>query len=200
MRLGYKLKPMKWLANLPRMLGFSARALQDQAERQMVFGGIACFCAGFAVYGLVRNDVYAELPEISAQASGLISSFLYLNRIQTLFFVLLVFVPGLILLANAIPGGKPGPLISGREYRLYISSLLPLWGLLFFLTSPVQWIIPHFLLIGNYEISIGLLVRSILLSVYTVWAVKRMNSLTTVQALGIFILSWITLPVLFELT
>lgn len=191
---------MKILFNLPGMLVFQARALQDQAGRQTVFGAIACFSTGFLCYGLVKNYVYAELPEISEQTSGWISSFLHLNLIQTLFFVLLVFVPGLVLLANTIPGEKPGPLISGREYRLHVSSLLPLWGLMFFLTAPVQWIVPHFLLIGDYEISVGLLVRSILLAVYTVWAVKRLNSLTTVQALGIFILSWITLPVLFKLT
>ncbi len=191
---------MKFLFNLSGVLVFHARALQEQAERQMVFGGIACFCAGFLAYGLVKNHVYAGLPEISAATSGWIYSLLHLNLLQTLFFLLFVFVPGLILLTNSIPGEGPGLVISGREYRHHISSLLPLWGLLFLITAPVQWIVPHFLLIGMVEISIGMLVRSILLAVYTVWAVKQLNSLTTVQALGVFILSWVTLPVLFILT
>jgi len=191
---------MKFLFNLPGMLVFQARALQDQAGRQTVFGAIACFSAGFLCYCLVKNHVYAELPEISEQTSGWIHYLLRLNLVQNLFFLLFIFVPGLIMLARSIPGEGSGPLISGREYRSHISSLLPMWGLLFLITAPIQWIVPHFLLIGMFEISIGMLVRSILLAVYTVWAVKRLNSLTTVQALGIFALSLVTLPVLFLLT
>ncbi len=191
---------MKFLFNLSGVLAFRGPAIQDQAGRQMVFGGIACFCAGFLAYGMVKNHVYAELPEISAQTSGWVYSLLHLNLLQTLFYLLFIFVPGLILLTNSIPGEGPGLVVSGLQYRRHISCLMPLWGLLFLIAAPIQWIVPHFLLIGIFEISIGLLVRSFLLSVYTVWAVKQLNSLTTVQALGVFLLSWVTLPVLFILT
>ncbi|MBN2321764.1 MAG: hypothetical protein JXR49_21985 [Acidobacteria bacterium] len=191
---------MTFVFNLLGMLAFRSKSLRLQAESRMVFVGIFFYSSGFLAYALVKNYVYAELPEITVETSGWIHSLLHINLIQTLFFLLFVFVPGLILLANSIPGEGHGLLISSREYRLHISSMLPLWGLVFFLTAPLQWIVPHFLLIGVFEISIGLLIRSILLSVYTVWAVKQLNGLTTVQATGIFILSWLTLPVLFILT
>jgi len=191
---------MKFLSSLSGMLVFEARALQDQAEREGFLGAVACFCAGFLTYGLVKNHVYADLPEISAQMSGWIHYLLHLNLVQTLFFLLFVYVPGLILLSNSIPGEGSGLLVTRQAYRIHISSLLPLWGLLFLITAPVQWLVPHFLLIDMFEISIGMLVRTILVTVYTVWAVKRLNSLTTLQALAVFILSCVTLPVLFILT
>ena len=117
---------MKFLFNLSGMLIFRAQALQNQAERKMVFGGIACFSVGYVAYGLVKNYVYAELPEITEQTSGWVHPLLDIALFQTLFFLLFVFVPGMILLTNSIPGGGSGFSISGHEYRLHMRQ--PHWG------------------------------------------------------------------------
>jgi hypothetical protein len=60
--------------------------------------------------------------------------------------------------------------------------------------------VPEFLVVGVVGISIGLAVLLVLLATYTVWAVQRLNSLSLVQALGVFCLSWFTLPVYYLLT
>ncbi|MEJ2246801.1 MAG: tetratricopeptide repeat protein, partial [Acidobacteriota bacterium] len=141
----------------------------------------------------------SELPELLERPAGPIHYLYYLNLLQTLLFVLLVYVPVLILLSNSISGEGPGISITGREYRVHMSVLLPLWGLLFLITAPVQWIIPHFLIIGMFEISVGFLVRSILLVLYTTWAIRHLNCLSVAQASGIFILSWFSLPIFYLL-
>ena len=191
---------MVFLSDLLGMLAFRFCALRLHAERGMIFRGIASFSAGFLCYVLVRNRVYSELPELLAQPPGPIHYLYHLNLIQTLLFILLVYIPVLILLGNSISGESPGISISWREYRMHVSVLLPLWGLLFLITAPVQWIVPHFLIIGMFEISVGLLVRSILLVLYTTWAVGHLNCSSVAQASAIFILSWFSLPVFFLLT
>jgi hypothetical protein len=193
-------KPMIFLSNLLGMLAFRSRALRLHAERRMILRGIVFFSTGFLCYVLVRNHVYSELPELLEQPAGPIHYLYHLNLIQTLLFILLVYIPVLILLGNSISGEGPGISISGREYRMHTSALLPLWGLLFLVTAPVQWIIPHFLIIGMFEISVGFLVRSILLVLYTTWAISHLNCLTMAQASGIFILSWFSLPIFYLLT
>lgn len=184
-------------SDLLGMLAFHAQALWHQAERRMLMGSIVCFTAGFLVYVLVRNRIYAVLPEIISLKLGPLQYLLDLEFLQTLLFLLIVYIPALVLLSNAISADGPGLSISKQEYRLHVSSLLPLWGVLFLLAAPIQWIVPHFLIIWVFEISIGYLLRSFLLVVYTVWAVKQLNCLTMTQAIGVFLLSWITLPVFF---
>jgi tetratricopeptide (TPR) repeat protein len=193
-------KPMVFLSNLTGMLAFRPYALRLHAERGTILRGIVSFSAGFLCYVLVRNRVYSELPELLAQPAGPVHYFYHLNLIQTLLFILLVYIPVLILLGNSFSGEGPGISISWLEYRMHVSVLLPLWGLLFLITSPVQWIVPHFLIIGIFEISVGFLVRAILLILYTTWAISRLSCLTVIQASGIFILSWFSLPVFYLLT
>jgi tetratricopeptide (TPR) repeat protein len=71
---------------------------------------------------------------------------------------------------------------------------------LFLITAPLQWLVPHFLVVGVLEISVGMLVRSGLLLIYTVWSIQQLNYLSLGQALAVFALSWFTLPVYYLLT
>ena len=191
---------MRFFFNLLGMLAFRTKSLRLQAESRMVFTGIVFYSSGFLAYALVRNHVYAALSDLTEPASKPVYLFWQLNLIQTLLFLLAVFVPILALLGDSIKGKMPGFALSVQDYVLHASALLPLWGLLFFLTAPVQWLAPHFLSIGILDISIGMLARSVLTAVYTVWAVKQLNSLTTVQVLGVFVLSCLTIPFLFIMT
>jgi tetratricopeptide (TPR) repeat protein len=50
------------------------------------------------------------------------------------------------------------------------------------------------------EISIGMLIRSLLLLGYTFWAIRQLNYLSFVQALGVFFLTWFTAPLYFVLS
>jgi tetratricopeptide (TPR) repeat protein len=188
------------LSGLLGMLVFRGQSLRLQAERRMILCGILCYSTGFLAYVLVRNLIYAALPELMDLPAGLLHSLLNLDLIQTLLFLLLAYIPVLILLSNAISGEGLGFAVSKQEYSLHISALLPLWGLLFLITAPVQAVIPHFLNAGIFEVSVGYLIRSILVAVYTLWAVRYLNFLTAAQASGVFILSWITLPVFYLLT
>lgn len=88
---------MTFLSDLLGMLAFRVRALRAQAERRAPVTGVVCFSLGFLAYALVRNSVYAALPEFLSQQSGLIDSFLDLNLIQAVLFLLLVYVPAVIL-------------------------------------------------------------------------------------------------------
>jgi hypothetical protein len=186
---------MTFMTDFPGMLALHERALRMQGERRWFWRGLACYAAGFLAYSLVRIQVYASLPEITAQPAGPFGFLLHIHLVQTLLFLSAVYVPGVILLGNAIAGR--GITVSGKEYRIHVSALLPLWGILFLVAAPVQWIAPHFLVIGVLEVSVGMLVRSILIGVYTVWAVKHLNLLTAAQAIGVFILSWFALPLYF---
>jgi hypothetical protein len=180
---------MNFLSNLPGILAFRVNRLHALAEMRALIRGIICFSVGFLAYGLVRNSVYAALPELLSRRSGLFASFLNLNIIQSILFILLIYIPALILLSKALSGNKPSPPIFIQEYRKQASALLFLWGMIFLITAPVQWIDPRFLVVGIVEISIGALLRTVLMLLYTLWAIKQLNQLSFIQAFSVFILS-----------
>jgi tetratricopeptide (TPR) repeat protein len=186
---------MKLLQNLFGILGFRSRAIHSLAESHAVLRGIVCFALGFLTYVFVRNSVYADLPELMFRQSGLISGLFYLNIVQSILFLAFIYSPAVILAANTMFGDGVGFSISGSEYRSHLSALFPLWGLLFLVAAPLQWLIPHFLIIGMAEISVGILIRSLLLIFYTLWAVKQLNSISYSQALGVLAISCLTFPV-----
>jgi tetratricopeptide (TPR) repeat protein len=190
---------MKFLSDLLGVLAFRIHALRSLAERDALAGGIIFFSAGFLAYALVRNSVYAVLPELALRHTGLIGSFLGLNLVQVLLFLLIIYIPAVIILSNAIAGDGLGFSISRQEYRTHISALLPVWGLMFFITTPLQWFIPHFLIIGMLEISFGMLIRSLLLLIYTLWSIKQLNHLSYAQSFGATALSWFTFPIYYVL-
>jgi len=190
---------MTFLSNLLGMLAFRTNALRAQAERRAPVAGAVFFCVGFLSYALVRNSVYAVLPEVLSRQAGLIDAVFDLQLFQILLFLLLIYVPAVIVMSNAISGDGIGLSVSRQEYQAHVSALLPLWGLVFLICAPLQWLIPHFLIVGVVEISIGMLVRSLLIIAYTFWAIRQLNYLSLVQALGVFFLSWFTFPVYYLL-
>jgi tetratricopeptide (TPR) repeat protein len=194
---------MTFLSRLLGILSFRPTALRAQAERQALFGGAVWFCVGLLCYDLVRNSVYAALPELSYRP-GLLDSTFNLGVIQLLFFLLIIYVPAIIVLSNLISGDGLGFSISKQEYRMHVSALLPLWGMLFLIVAPLQWLVPHFLVIasfaGGIEVSVGWLVRAGLIAVYSPWAIKQLDCLSPAQAIGVFILSWFTWPLYYLVT
>jgi tetratricopeptide (TPR) repeat protein len=187
---------MTLLRNLLGMLAFQKRALHAQAGRHAFAFGVGCFSAGFLAFSAVRNAVYAGLPDFVGplDLADTVS-----HLIRTVLFFLLVYIPTVIVLSNSISGDGLGFAVSRQEYRSQGSALLPLWGILFLMDAPLQHFAPQFLVIGQFGISIGMLVLLSLLIVYTVWAIKQLNYLSLVQAVGVFTLSWFTLPVYYFL-
>jgi hypothetical protein len=192
---------MIFIADILGILAFREHALLARAKRQDLGQGLFFFSAGFLAFVLVRNSVYAELPEIMvSRHAGLVQSFFHLNLIQAALFLLLVYIPALVILSNSISGHELGFFVSRQEYREHASVLLPLWGLLLLITAPIQWLMPQFLVIGIFGITVGIFVLLTLTIAYTVWVIKRLNYLTFAQTLGVFALSGITLPVFYLLT
>ncbi len=187
-------------SSFPGMLAFRTQSLRAQAERRAPVTGVVCFSVGFLAYVLVRNSVYAALPEFWSEQSGLLGSFFNLNLIQAVLFLLLIYIPALVILSNAISGNGLGFSVSRPEYQAHASTFLPLWGMLFLIDAPLQYFAPQFLVIGAFGITIGMLALLILITIYTVWAIKQLNYLSLLQALGVFALSLFTLPVYYILT
>ncbi len=193
---------MNFFADLLGTLLFRHGSLQALASRRAVFRPLLCLAAGFLAYVLVRNSVYAVLvrsPYVSGPESSL-EFFLDLNLLQILIFLSLIYVPALVALSNKFAGDGLGFSITRIEYISHLSAFLPLWGMLFLIAAPFQWLFPQFLVLGNFSISVGLLWLLMLMVTYTVWAVREMDYIPTIAALGAFALSWLTLPVFFILT
>lgn len=191
---------MNLVADLLGILVFRMRAMRALAERRAVASGIVCFILGYTAYIHVRNSVYATLPEVLSHPSGMFATLLDFNLIQTLLFLLLIYIPVVIVTANALSGDGIGFAVSRQEYQMHLSALLPVWGLLYLIASPVQLLVPHFLILGMVEISVGILIRSLLMFVYTLWAIKQLNYLSWMQAVAVFALSCLTLPLYYLFT
>jgi hypothetical protein len=191
---------MKFFADILGMLAFRGSALRTQSERRTLTGGIVCFSIGYLLYAVLRNYVYATLPELLHPDGG---SYIYLSVIlrdwvRSIVFLLVLYIPALIILGNTFSGDSRGLLVSKQEYQAHASTLLPLWGALFLITAPLQLLIPHFVSIGLLDISFGILIRSILLFIYTLWAIKPLSHLSWAQSLGVFTLSWLTFTLLID--
>jgi hypothetical protein len=192
---------MKFLKKLICMLGFRIRALDSLAERQAVFMGVICFVIGFLAYAFVRN---ADSTEWMIRQTEGLYFFFNLQIIEVLLFLAFVYVPVVILGANALSGDSPGLFIPGRDYRIHLAVLFPLWGGACLIAAPVQWLIPHGLIVEMGDNSIGIyvgtMVRSILSIVYTLWAIKQLNAVSYGRTLGVLALSCLTFPVYYVLT
>jgi len=190
---------MSFFLDIAAMLAFRTRALRAVAARRAVAAAFVILSVGFLAFVIIRNMVYAELQE-NAWAPGILSALFRLNLLQVLVFLSVVYVPGLICLSNALAGEGLGLSISREEYQTHISVLFPLWGVLFLIAAPLQWFAPEFLVLGFFGISVGLLTLTFLLTVFTVWAVKELNYISVAASVGVFALSWITLPLFYLLT
>ncbi len=189
---------MTLILNLVGLLAFRPRALRALAARGSQALGLVLFSAGFRAFVFVRNTVYQELREPDFAESTLLNSVFHLNLLQAILFLTLVYVPAVVCLGNAVSGF--GFSVSRKEYRSHFSALLPLWGTLLLLAAPLQWLLPQFLVLGILGISIGLLALCTLILIYTVWAIKELGYVTIGAGLGIFTLSWVTLPIFYLLT
>ncbi len=193
---------MTFLLDLLATLAFRSRALRALAARRTVVPAFVCLAVGFLAFVLVRNSVYAVLdnsPYVREPASFL-DSFLASNLLQTILFLSLVYVPALVALSNTVAGDGLGFSVSRAEYTSHLSALLPLWGLLFLIAAPVQWLAPQFLVFEDFGVSVGMAWLLVSMVVYTVWAIREMDYIGPVAALGVFALSWFTFPVFFVLT
>jgi tetratricopeptide (TPR) repeat protein len=189
---------MNFLLDIMGMLAFRSRALRALATRQALLPAYSILCCGFLAFVLVRNAVHAELGP--AEKGSLLHSIFAINLIQALLFLSVVYVPAVISLSNALAGDGLGFSFSRDEYRAHVAVLFPLWGILFAIATPLHWILPHFLALGVFEIGAGLLGLALLVGIYSVWAVKELNYVSSVAALGVFVLSWFTLPAFYVLT
>ena len=190
---------MTYIFDIAGLLIFRKRALRTLSARAPVAGSAVFFGAAFLLFVLLRNTVYAGLID-AADPVGPAHNLLRLNLVQILLFLSLVYVPAIIVVANAIAGDGLGLSFSREEYRTHIAVLFTLWGALLLVSAPLQLLFPQFLVIGIVSISIGLLVLILLLVAYTVWVVKELNYLSVVAAFAVFALSWFTLPVFYFLT
>jgi tetratricopeptide (TPR) repeat protein len=163
---------------------------------------LVILAAGYLAYIFVRNSVYAVLQDIDMALFGFWGSLLRLNLIQITLFLPLVYIPAVIVLGNSIAGDGLGLSISRDEYQTHASALLPLWGMIFLIAAPLQWLVPQFLVLagGTVGISFGLIITVALMAVYSVWAIKELNFLSTAAAVAVFALSWFTLPVFYLLS
>jgi tetratricopeptide (TPR) repeat protein len=189
---------MNFLLDLMGMLAFRSRALRALATRQALLPAYSILGCGFLAFVLVRNAVHAELNPVGK--GSLLHSIFSINLIQALLFLSVVYVPAVICMSNAFAGDGLGLSFSRDEYRAHVAALFPLWGLLFAIAAPLHWVLPHFLALGVFEIGTGLLGLGLLVAIYTVWAVKELNYVSLVAALGVFVLSWLTLPAFYVLT
>lgn len=182
------------------ILAFRSGALRFLSDRRALVPGLFCFAGGYLSYALVRSRVYEFLPEMASyrQAGSLFA--VAMDLLRALVFLLVIYVPFIAAASNAVSGYGLGFSLSRRDYQGHLAVLLPLWGMLFLIVAPLQWLFPHFLVLGEtFEFSIGIVSRSILVALYTLWAIRRLNYLSGFQALGVFALSCFTYPLYFLL-
>lgn len=189
---------MRLLLVLPALLGMRGWALKSLTERRSVTLGAVLFAVGFAIFNLVRNSVYASLPDSPPPPSTPLGLLFSLNVIQSLVFLLLVYLPAVTALSGGIAGR--GLTLSRERYGVHGSALLPLWGLLFLIAAVIQYFVPQFIVGDMVAVSVAILALLAMLAVYTVWALAQLNALSIIQALGAFALSWITLPLYYLLS
>jgi len=188
---------MTFLLDLLKALMFRPGSLRALAARHAVLLGFACLAIGFFLFVMVRSHATQEvLPYVHSPAAW-IEVFLDSHLLQMVLFLSLVYVPALIILSNAFAGDGLGFSMSRSEYWRHVSALFPLWGLIFLIGAPL---IPQFLRLGMVEISLGELWLMTATLVYTVWAIRALDYLPAAASLGVFVLSLLTLPILFLLT
>ena len=189
---------MTSLRDILGLMRFREESLRSLAAHRSPLLPLGIFLAGFLTFGLVRSLVYAELREQQA-AAGPLDYLFSLNAIPALVYFALILVPLLISLSNALAGDGLGFTVSLRDCRTWLMALFPLWGVLFLVAAPVQWLLPHFLVLGEFGISIGLLVLSSLMIFYTTWSTGRLAGVPPPMAAAVVVLSCLTLPVLYLL-
>jgi tetratricopeptide (TPR) repeat protein len=193
---------MTYLRSLAALLMFRGAALTALAAKRAVLRGMIHLAVGYGAFAAIRNLVYAELQAIAPETAlpGMAGSLWSLNVLQAVVFLSLIYVPAVICLSNAIAGDGLGLSVSKEEFQTQLSALSPLWGTLFLFCAPLQLLAPQFVVLGAVGISIALLVLILLLSIYSIWAIRELNHISAVAALGVFMMSWLTLPAFYLLS
>jgi hypothetical protein len=191
-----------WLKNLTGSLGFRAGALRNLADSQAVSAGMGCYAAGYLAYALARSFVYGFATELMYGRRGILPAVLGMNLTQELMFLLFLlfmYIPVVVALANAFSDDGLGFSFSVAEYRAHLAALFPIWGAICLITAPLQWPVPHFLVAGNATgaVSVIYMLRALLLGIYTFWTVMRLNYLSPTKTCGVFALSVLTVPIFF---
>jgi len=189
---------MNFVLDTLGLLGLRRRSVEALAARPALAPSFAAFAAGFLVFVWVRHAVYAGLRGAVAPASPL-DQVMRLNLIQAALYATLICVPALtagVALARRDPSGYTLTFLS---YRAHLAVLLPLWGLLFAAAAPVQALVPHWIVIGEVGISVGLLSLLALACFYTVWAIGRINGISAPAAAGVVLIAALTLPAFYLL-
>jgi tetratricopeptide (TPR) repeat protein len=190
---------MIYLRDILGMLAFRSRSLHALAARRALIPALVSFALGFLAFVLMRNSLYVPsegAPYVRAPV-GVLESLLDIHLLQMLLFLSVVYVPILIALSNTFAGDGLGFSVSRTEYSSYLSTLFPLWGLLFLIGAPM---LPLFLILGYLDLSAGELWLMLSVAVFTIWAVKELNYISVAVSMSVFGLSLLTLPVLFVLT
>ncbi len=190
---------MKFALDLMEVLVFRGRALRSLALSRNIVSGAALFATGIVAFAVIRSRVYSALRAAEGLTAG---GFPLYDVAVALLFVLAAYIPAVVSLSNAMAGDGLGFSVTTEEYRAHAGVLLSLWGALFLLTAPVQWVLPHFVVLvpGLLTISVARLLLTVALSVYTVWAIRSLNHLDLLPATGVFMVSWLTWPVFYVLS
>jgi hypothetical protein len=188
---------MTYLEDILSMLAFRPRSLRELASRRLVVPAVILLAAGFFTFVFVRSHMTQEVPARYLGRFGFLGFLLDSHVLQMLLFLALIYVPAVAALSNAFSGDGLGFSISRSEYTGYVSALFPLWGMIFLTGAPL---VPYFVPVGILEISLGELWLLLATTVYTIWAIRELGLILFGTALGVFVISWITLPILFVLT
>jgi tetratricopeptide (TPR) repeat protein len=188
---------MTFLLDILKILIFRSRSLRLVAARHLIVPGFFLLAVGFFAFVSVRSHMTQEAPAYLLGRPGLLEYLLESHVLQMILFLSLVYVPAVAALSNAFSGDGLGFSISRSEYADHLSVLFPLWGMIFLIGAPL---VPYFIQLGYVEINLGELWLLVAMTIYTVWAIHETSLIPFAAAFGVFILSWITLPVLFVLT
>ncbi len=192
---------MNTLRDLLGILALRPHALRLMASREGMVPAFLLFSVGFFGFALVGNAVYAGIQGAAPgfESIPFLDSFLRLNFLQTLLFLALVYIPSVVCLSNAIAGEGLGFSMSRSEYRSHIAVLFPLWGAILLITAPVPLFLPQVILADPGMISVRFIIFALLTAFYTIWAIRELNQISSVAAIGTFVLSWFTLPIFYVL-
>jgi tetratricopeptide (TPR) repeat protein len=191
---------MDFFVDLAGLIVFRAAAVRRRAARRALVAAWLSLGLGFLAFTLARSAVYAEARDGRVPSHGIMRSLLQLNLIQAVAFLALLYIPAVICLSNASAGDGLGFSFSREEYRRHVSVLFPAWGFVLLVAAGAQLAAPRFLAVGPVEISFGLVVLGALATAYSVWLIKELNYISFFASLGVFVLSWATLPVFYLLS
>ncbi len=179
------------------LLGLRSASLWSLAEEKRAVPALAVFAAGFLVFVLVRNAVYAGLREPAAP--GPLDLLLRFGILPGILYFCLVFIPVLAAVSSAFASGSGGFSASRDELQMLVAVLLPIWGMLLLIVAPLQALVPQFLVVGDFAVSVGLALLFCTMTFYSIWVVCQVRRLGIIAATAAVLVTCLTLPILYLL-